>query len=105
MIPLELTGEGDQSVEGLEELVAGLEAQLDLEVGLLAVVPNGFKRTSDQDTYLDTVDDLTYDVPVMLRERGSMFECCWRQLCTAFTYVNEHRSRKRDHEMETLEKI
>jgi len=105
VIPLELTGKGDQSVEGLEELVAGLEEQLALEVGVLAVVPNGFKGTSDQDTYLDTVDELTYDVPVVLRERGSLFEGCWRQQCTAFTYVDEHRSRKRDHEMETLEKI
>lgn len=105
VIPLELTGKGSQSVEGLEELVAGLEAQLDLEVGVLAVVPNGFKGTSDQDDYFDTVEELGYDAPVVLRERASLFEGCWRQQCTAFTYVDEHRSRKRDREMETLEKI
>jgi len=105
VIPLELTGKGDQSVEGLEELVAGLEAEVDAEVGVLAIVPNGYNDTSDQSDYLDNAVEAGYDVPVTIRKRGSLFEGCWKQQCTAFTYVDEHRSRKREHEMETLEKI
>ena len=37
-----------QLVEGLESLVVGLQEQLDVDVGVLASVPIGFKNTRDQ---------------------------------------------------------
>ncbi|ELY63188.1 ParA family protein [Natrinema versiforme] len=105
VIPVEPTGKGMQSVLGLEELVDGLEDRLEAEIGVLAAVPNGVGRTSAQERYLTEIRDRGYPAPVAIRERSSLFEGCWDQQCTPRHYVEEHRDRQRDHEMETLEKI
>jgi len=39
VLPLELSGKGEQSVSGLGDLVDGLEDQLGIDVGVLAAVP------------------------------------------------------------------
>ncbi|ADD07424.1 ParA domain protein (plasmid) [Natrialba magadii ATCC 43099] len=105
VIPVEPTGKGMQSVIGLEELVEGLEDRLEAEIGVLAAVPNGIGRTTDQERYLNEIHERGYPAPVALRERSSLFEGCWDQQCTPAYYVEEYRDRTRDHEMETLEKI
>ncbi len=105
VIPFEPSGKGYESVQGLDQLVGGLEENLDIEVGVLAVVPNRYKGMNDQDRFLETLQEDDWDIPVTLRERSSMLEGCWAEQCTAYRYVEEHRDRKRDHEVETLEKI
>lgn len=105
VIPVEPTGKGMQSVEGLEDVVQNLEAELEFNVGVLAVVPNGVGRTSDQESYLDRIKELGYHAPIALRERSSLFEGCWDAQCTAFHYVAYHRSSRRDYEIETLDKL
>ncbi|WP_332898765.1 ParA family protein [Haladaptatus sp. CMSO5] len=102
VIPLELSGKGHQSVEGLQDIVAGLESELELEVGVLAVVPNEVKDTADQREYEAALSELGFSVPVSIRDRTSLFEGCWKQQVNAFTYVEEHRSRKRQYELDTL---
>jgi hypothetical protein len=79
--------------------VAGLEEQLDVEVGVLAAVPIGFKDTRDQRKILDEID---YPLPEVIGERSSLMEGCWMEQCSAFTYVREHRDRRREYEGETL---
>lgn len=105
VIPLELSGKGEQSVEGLRDLVDGLEAELGINVGVLAAVPNEVKHTSDQRAYRERLEALGFDVPVAIGDRTSMFEGCWRRQCSAFTFVEDHRSRRRDYEIETLEQF
>ncbi|RXK47947.1 ParA family protein [Halorientalis pallida] len=105
VIPFEPSGKGYESVQGLDQLVGGLEANLDIEVGVLAVVPNRYKGMNDQDRFLETLQEDGWDIPVTLRERSSMLEGCWAEQCTAYRYVEEHRDRERDHELETLEKL
>jgi chromosome partitioning protein len=105
VIPFEPSGKGYESVQGLDQLVGGLEDNLDIEVGVLAVVPNRYKGMNDQDRFLETLQEDGWDIPVTLRERSSMLEGCWAEQCTAYRYVEKHRDRKRDHEVETLEKI
>jgi cellulose biosynthesis protein BcsQ len=105
LVPFEPSGKGRKSVDGLEDLVPGLEENLDINVGVLAIVPNRFRGTNDQRDMLEEIRTRAYDVPVVLNERGSLFEGCWRQQCSAFRYVEEHRSRKRDYELETLERL
>ena len=105
VIPLEPTGKGMQSIEGLQDVVQGFEETVGVTVGVLAVVPNGVGRTTDQQRYLTRIRELGYDAPVAIGERSSLFEGCWDKQTTAFAYVDEHRSRKRDHEMETLEQL
>ncbi|GAB3328808.1 ParA family protein [Haloplanus salinarum] len=105
LVPFEPSGKGRKSVDGLEDLVPGLEENLDINVGVLAIVPNRFKGTNDQQDMLDELRSREYDIPVILKERGSLFEGCWRQQCSAFKYVEEHRERRRDYELETLERL
>lgn len=105
LVPFEPSGKGRKSVDGLEELVPGLEENLGIEVGVLAIVPNRFRGTNDQEDMLAAMREREYEVPVVLNERGSLFEGCWRRRCSAFRYVEEHRTRKRDYERETLEKL
>lgn len=105
VIPLEPTGKGMQSIEGLRDVVHGFEDTVGVDVGVLAVVPNGVGRTTDQQRYLKRIRELGYDAPVAIGERASLFEGCWDARRTAFSYVKEVRNRKRDHEMETLEQL
>jgi cellulose biosynthesis protein BcsQ len=105
VIPFEPSGKGYESVQGLDQLVAGLEEQLSIEVGVLAVVPNRYKGTNDQDRFLAELRDDGWDIPVKLRERSSLLEGCWAEQCTAFRYIEAHREWERDHEIDTLEKL
>ena len=105
VVPVEPTGKGIQSVEGLEDVVENLGAELGFDVGVLAVVPVGVGRTTDQQNYLARIQELGYHAPIALRDRSSLFEGCWDAQCTAFHYVAYHRSSQRDYEVETLDKI
>lgn len=99
VIPVEPSAKGRASVQGLEGVVAGMEDSLGIEVGVLAAVPTGFKDTRDQRAVLD---ELAYTAPVIIGDRTSLMEGCWQQQCSAYTYVREHRDRRRDYEVETL---
>lgn len=105
VIPIELSGKGEQSVEGLRDLVDGLEDELGINVGVLAAVPNEVKHTTDQRAYRERLEALGFDVPVTIGDRTSMFEGCWRERCSAFTFVEDHRDRRREYEVETLEQF
>ncbi|QAU14478.1 ParA family protein (plasmid) [Halorubrum sp. BOL3-1] len=105
VVPLEPTGKGLQSIMGLRDVVQGFEDTVGVTVGVLAVVPNGVGRTTDQQQYLERLCELGYDAPVAIGDRSSLFEGCWDVQRTAFSYVDEVRNRKRDHEMETLEDL
>lgn len=102
VIPVEPSAKGQAAVRGLESLVSGLEEQLDVEVGVLAAVPVGFKDTRDQRAILEAID---YPVPEVIGERASLMEGTWMEQCSAFAYVREHRDRRRDYELDTLAKF
>jgi chromosome partitioning protein len=105
VIPVEATAKGIESIRGLSNIVDGMESQLEINIGVLAVTPVGVGTTKDQTKYLGDLRDLGYNAPVAIRERSSLFDGCWDQQCTAQYYVNNHRTTKREHEMQTLDKI
>lgn len=105
VIPVELSGKGQQSIAGLEEVVDGLESTLGVNIGVLALVPFKYEGTNDQDHYLRELEESGFDLPVVIGKRSSLLEGCWRQQCSAFTYVEEYRDRKRDHELDTLDQF
>ena len=105
VIPFEATAKGQESIEGLDDLVDGLEESIGIDVGVLAVVPIGYKDTRDQQQILAELRDDGFPVPVVIGERGSLMEGCWMQQCSPYTYVEEHRSRKRDYEIDTLDQF
>ena len=46
-----------------------------------------------------------YEIPVVIRNRTSLFEGCWDERCTAIEYIETHRSQKREYELQTVEKL
>lgn len=98
-------GLGQRAVDGLEDMVINLEAELEIEVGVLAVVPNECKMTGDQRDMLAEIEARGFEVPVVIGDRTSLVEGCWRQQCSLWTYIRKHRDRKRDYELETLDQF
>ena len=105
VLPVEPSGKGQASIRGLEQLVDGLSDELGIEIGVLAAVPNRVKGTRDQGDIVAEVEAMGFDVPVVLGDRTSLFEGCWREQCSAYTYVRDHRDRRRDYEVETLAQL
>ena len=105
VIPFEATAKGQESIDGLDDLVEGLETSIGVDVGVLAVVPLAYKDTRDQREILSELRDSGFSVPVVVGERGSLMEGCWKQQCSPYTYIDQHRSRKRDYELETLDQF
>lgn len=105
VIPFEATAKGQESIDGLDDLVEGLEANIGVDVGVLAVVPIGYKDTRDQREILGELRESGFSVPVVIGERGSLMEGCWKQQCSPYTYIEEHRSRRREYELETIEQF
>lgn len=105
VIPFEATAKGQESIEGLDDLVDGLEDNIGVDVGVLAVVPIGYKDTRDQRAVMSELEASGFPVPVVIGERGSLMEGCWRRQCSPYRYVDEHRDRQRDYEMETLDRF
>ena len=104
VVPAEPTGKGMQSIEGLSDVVENMSEQLDINVGVLAVVPNGVGSTRDQQKYLERIHDLGFDAPVAIAERSSLFEGCWDKQYPPAEYVQEVRSAY-DYERETLDQL
>lgn len=105
VIPVELSGKGQQSIDGLKQVVDGLEQSLEVNIGVLGLVPFKYEGTNDQEHYLDELRSIGFDIPVVIGKRTSLMEGCWRQQCSAFRYIEEHRDRKRDHELKTLDQF
>lgn len=102
VLPIEPSGKGQASVSGLDDLVTNLEEQLEISIGVLAAVPNRVKGTRDQDAIIEEIEAQGFEVPVVIRDRTSLLEGCWREKCSAFTYIREHRERRREYELETI---
>lgn len=102
VIPVEPSAKGQASVEGLEELATNFAGQLNIDVGVLGAIPNGVKNTSDQK---EMIDGIAFPTPEVIGDRTSLLEGSWKQQCSAFRYVQEHRDRQRDYEVETLAQL
>lgn len=85
------------------EYLQALGSVYRINVGVLAAV--GVNHTSDQRTYREQLEALGFDVPVTSGDHTSMFEGWWHRQCSAFTFVEDHRDRRRDYEIETLEQF
>lgn len=106
VIPVEVTGKGEQSIAGLEAVADGLADSAGIDsLGVLAAVPNKYEGTTDQAEYLGRVDGKAYANPVTIRKRSSLLEGCWKEQCSAFRYVAEYREYPPDREVETLERF
>lgn len=85
-----------ESIDGLDDLVDGLEENIGVDVGVLAVVRLGYKNTRHQREVLGGLRDQGFSVPVVIGERGSLIEGCWKQQCSSCTYIKECSAWKRE---------
>lgn len=106
VVPVEATAKGRQSITGLEDLVAGFEEELNVELGVLAVVPNKVDlRSGTQRRYLEEIQSVDYPVPVTIPIRGALFDGAWEHQCSPYRFVDEYRESPPEREVETLEVI
>ena len=99
VIPVEPSWKGRASIDGLTNLATNFAEQLNIDIGVLASVPLALKNTNDQQ---EMVEEIEFPTPEVIGDRTALFEGCWKQQTSAFRYVGEYRSKRRDYEMDTL---
>jgi len=108
LIPAELSPKGKQSIDGLRDVVNGIEETLDdIEVGVLGVVPNRVSGTNTQEKYEERLEGQQLPIaPVSIRERGSMLGDAWDNQVSIFGLAESDEYRElREYEEPTLEKF
>lgn len=103
VLPVELSGKGALSIDGLGDLVDGLERNVGIDVGVLGVLPIGFKRTNTQKTHLEELEASDFSVPTVFKERASLMQHMWDYQTSAYGVLEEEREPNGDYELETLE--
>lgn len=119
--PVKPAGKGNLSLDGLEQLVTGMEEKLDIQVGLSCVVPSGVGQTNAHQQYQRKFDATEeFATPVSIGDRESMMDEMWEARGSAFKVVEERWKthevndemvsepgprRVSDRELETLEKL
>lgn len=119
--PVKPAGKGNLSLEGLDELVANMSKELDIEVGLSCVVPSGVGQTNAHKQYQQQFEDTDeFSTPVAIADRESLMDEMWEARGSAFKVVEERwkttqedgkmessagKRRVREREIETLERL
>ena len=99
LIPVEPSWKGQASIDGLEQMATNFADELNIDVGVLGAVPLGYKDTIDQ---REMIENVPFSIPEVIGERAALMEGCWKQQCSAFRYVRDHRAQRRDYEIDTL---
>lgn len=109
--PTKPSGKGNRSLDGLGDLLASMSDNLEIDVGVAAVVLSGVANTNTHDRYASEMED-EYGVAAVLGERRSMMDEMWDAQGTAFKVVEEGwkdgekgTRRLRDREVKTLKTI
>lgn len=107
-IPFEPSPKGEKSVDGLRDVVTGIEDELgDIDVGVLGAVPNKVKGTNINQKYLAALENEDIPLPsVSIGERGSMLGDAWDNQVTVYELAENKNYRDlRDYEEPTLERF
>lgn len=116
--PVEFGGKGSLSVDGLEDLGGSFSDQQNIDIGVLAIVPNKVKGTNVQDVRRGDIESRGFDIPVAISEREALMKEMWEAKGSAFKVVEEEWALNRetaehepgqrdvpDREWETIEKL
>jgi cellulose biosynthesis protein BcsQ len=96
--PVKPAGKGNLSLDGLEQLVTGMQNKLDIQVGLSCVVPSGVGQTNAHQQYQRKFEDTEeFATPVSIADRESMMDEMWEARGSAFKVVEE---RWKTHEVD-----
>lgn len=109
--PTKPAGKGNKSLEGLGDLLESMSENLDIDVGVAAVILSGAGSTSTHNRYIKEMED-EYGIAATIGERKSMMDEMWDAQGSAFKVVEGgwHNGEKgtrrlRDREIETLDTI
>lgn len=106
VITLQCNAKGEQSLDGLEDLVDGLENELAIDISALAVLPIEYREgRTEKERTIQQLEAMPFDVPVKIGDREAMVDGSWRHQCSLFQFVDEHRDYPPERELETLEKF
>jgi cellulose biosynthesis protein BcsQ len=95
--PVKPAGKGSLSLDGLEELVGNMQADLGIEVGLSCVVPQGVGQTNAHKRYCEKFESSDeYATPVTIDDRESMMDAMWDAKGSAFKVIEERWKTPRD---------
>ncbi|RLM94400.1 ParA family protein [Haloarcula sp. Atlit-7R] len=119
--PVKPAGKGNLSLDGLDDLVGNMEAELEIDIGLSCVVPSGVGQTNAHQQYQQQFEDTSeFATPVAIGNRESLMDAMWEARGSAFKVVEERwktferddemvsepgQRRVRDREIDTLEKL
>ncbi|MCU4744690.1 ParA family protein [Halobacteria archaeon AArc-m2/3/4] len=108
LIPFEPSPKGGKSIDGLRDVVNGLEDTLeDIEVGVLGAVPNRTKGTNINEKYVAKLEEEELPIaPISIGERGSMLGDAWDNQVSIFELAENDAYRSlRDYEEPTLDQF
>lgn len=109
--PSKPAGKGNKSLDGLSGLLESMSENLNIDVGVAAVILSGVGNTSTHRRYVEQMED-EYGVAAAMGKRESMMDEMWDAQGTAFKVVEEGwqngekgARRLREREIESLETI
>jgi cellulose biosynthesis protein BcsQ len=111
--PVKPAGKGNLSLNGLDELLHGMQNNQQIDVGVAAVVPSDVGTTNANERYKERFKaEEGYHIPVAIGSRESMMDEMWDAQGSAFKVVEERwkdgqvGTRKvRDREIQTIKKF
>jgi cellulose biosynthesis protein BcsQ len=114
--PMEPTGKGSLSIDGIKDIINGMEDALNIDIGISAVLPMAAKGTNIHESYLGDME-AKRAVPITVGERSALMDLMWDANYSIFRLTEgrykftdgepvEHgRHSPRDHNIKTVLKI
>jgi cellulose biosynthesis protein BcsQ len=86
--PVEPTGKGRMSVEGLEEITMNMSEQFDIDVGMAALIPTNVGQTKTNRQLVEELASVN-PAPVTIKKRKALMNEMWDARGSAFKVVEE----------------
>jgi cellulose biosynthesis protein BcsQ len=87
LVPVELSSKGQSAINDLRETTTAMQQKLDIDIGVLAMVPFEYKGTNAQKKKLEELHESEFDVPVVFRERTSLASRFWEANRSVYGYL------------------
>lgn len=87
LVPAELSSKGQSAIDDLRDTTEAMRQKLEIDVGVLAIVPFEYKGTNSQKEKLEELHNSEFDVPVVFRERTSLASRFWEANRSVFGYL------------------
>lgn len=106
--PVEVSPKGQASVSGLKAERDVVENDLDIEIGVLGMIPNQVAKNVNinQSSMEEITEDMDIGVaPVSFKIRRALIDGAWNAEKSVFSFAEQDKDRVRSHEKTTLKKF